>query len=433
MAANPRLILLELNEINFEMLGEYASEGCLPTLQRLLRNHGFCRTTSESEYENLEPWIQWVTAHTGLTLDEHGVFRLGDIVNKDLDQVWERLERDHGVRTGAISPMNAQNRAKKPAFFIPDPWTNTEAIAPTAANRLFQAIRQLVNDNASGKMTPRSAIDLALGMARFARPSNYPRYAKLIGTSTQNSWRKPILLDLLLADLFIHQLKATEPGFASLFLNAGAHIQHHYLFNSARYDGDQRNPEWYIHPAKDPVLEVYQAYDQIVCDIQKQFPQARIMLATGLHQKPHPKTTFYWRLKAHEDFLRKIKVPFLHVEPRMSRDFLIQCSGVKQALEAEQLLRTACAEDGLPLFETDNRGDSLFVMFSYPQDISADLKWSVGEVRFPNLKESVAFVAVKNGEHDGVGYFLDTGLNAAEIPTEFPLTELSDRIVQAAA
>ena len=39
------------------------------------------KTRSEQEYELLEPWIQWVSIYTGKTAKEHGVFRLGDIVN----------------------------------------------------------------------------------------------------------------------------------------------------------------------------------------------------------------------------------------------------------------------------------------------------------------------------------------------------------------
>ena len=430
MPPSTKLILLELNEINFEMLRGYAEEGRLPAFRRLIDTHGLHTTTSETEYENLEPWIQWVTAHTGLELKEHGVFRLGDIVENDLDQIWERLERDYGVRTGAVSPMNAQNRAKKPAFFIPDPWTNTEVVGPPAVLRLFQAVRQLVNDNASGRITLRSALDLGVGMVRFARPLNYSRYAKALATSARNPWRKPILLDLLLADLFIDQLNATRPGFASLFLNAGAHIQHHYLFNSSHYEGDQKNPDWYIHPSKDPILEVYEAYDQIVGDIQKQFSDCRLMVATGLHQKPHARTTFYWRLKNHPSFLDLMKVPFQSVEPRMSRDFLVNCESSEQAVRAEAILSTATGEDGLPLFEVDNRGESLFVMFSYPRDIAKDFSWSVGEMRFSDLSKYVSFVAVKNGEHDGLGYFLDTEKGPAPLSEQFPLHQLSGAILE---
>ena len=78
-----RLLFLELNEVNFEMVDAYASQGALPNFRRLFDTHGYCQTSSETDYENLEPWIQWVTAHTGLTLAEHSVFRLGDIVHHD--------------------------------------------------------------------------------------------------------------------------------------------------------------------------------------------------------------------------------------------------------------------------------------------------------------------------------------------------------------
>ena len=77
-----RLRLLELNEVNFELLRRYIGKGELPTLAALLSRHGLIETSSEAEYEHLEPWIQWVTAHTGKTFAEHGVFRLGDIVEE---------------------------------------------------------------------------------------------------------------------------------------------------------------------------------------------------------------------------------------------------------------------------------------------------------------------------------------------------------------
>src|SRR5687767_2547840 len=110
-----QLFLLELNEINFDFVSYYCEHGFLPNLAEMLRENGVSRTSSESQYHELEPWIQWVTAHTGLSLSEHGVFRLGDIVKHDYLQIWERLE-SHGFRVGAISPMNAKNRLNDAAF-----------------------------------------------------------------------------------------------------------------------------------------------------------------------------------------------------------------------------------------------------------------------------------------------------------------------------
>src|SRR6185295_3318181 len=120
MFAHAPVLLLELNEVNFEYVQFYADRGLLPNLNACIQNHGLSYTTSEQKYEELEPWIQWVSAHTGLTFSEHGVFRLGDIVGHDIPQIWDRLE-ERGLKVGAVSPMNAKHRLRNAAFFLPDP------------------------------------------------------------------------------------------------------------------------------------------------------------------------------------------------------------------------------------------------------------------------------------------------------------------------
>src|SRR5687767_6889709 len=142
--------LVELNEISFEYVQRYSKSGHLPHLTRLMQRHGLGTTLSESTYEHIEPWIQWVSAHTGKTFQEHKIFRLGDIVDSKVDQIWEVLERG-GVTVGAVSPMNAVNRLANPTFFVPDPWTLSRVSADRPTRGLYQAIRQAVSDNATGR------------------------------------------------------------------------------------------------------------------------------------------------------------------------------------------------------------------------------------------------------------------------------------------
>lgn len=406
------LIFLELNEVNFDFVRAYAREGRLPAIAKLLDSYGFAVTESEKSYEELEPWIQWVTAHTGKSFAEHGVFRLGDIVNHDLPQVWECLEQ-RGLRVGAVSPMNAKNRLRDPAFFVPDPWTETTIHASPVLKSLYSAVAQAVNENAQSRISTRSVFNLLRGFLAYASPRNWPAYVGYALTALRHPWRKAMFLDLLLADVFVRESARTRPHFASLFLNAAAHIQHHYLFCSKAYDGPLRNPEWYVNPGDDPVFEVYALYDRIVAAVRRRFPNARLMIGTGLHQNPHSKVTFYWRLKNHAEFLRKLDVRFQAVAPRMSRDFLVSCRDIEEAKAAEQRLRAAQADDGSPLFEVDNRGTDLFVMFVFDRDISAEAGCRIGELRVPGLRSEVAFVALKNGEHHGLGYLIDTGRPAS--------------------
>lgn len=423
------VLLLELNEINFEQILRYADKGKLRTLAGLIDRHGLCRTTSEQRYEELEPWIQWVTAHTGLTLAEHGIYRLGDVNQRSLDQIWEVLEHQ-GVKVGAISPMNASNRCTDPAFFMPDPWTTTK-ISGDRLRRLYPPVAAAVNNNADAKLTPAMALKLLAGLVGNARARNYVGYmADVTGTARGRSWRKAMLLDRLLADVFVSEVKATRPGFASLFLNAGAHIQHHYLFNSSTYDGNLRNPDWYVSADADPVFDVYALYDDIVAQVIQAFPDHRIMLATGLHQDPHGKLTLYWRLRDHADFLARSGVAHARVEPRMSRDFVIFCDDEAQALASERQLATLVSPGGKPLFAVDNRGDSLFVELIWSEDIDADFVYLRNGQPIRGLRDDVAFVAIKNGEHNGTGYFVDTGRSAGDAE-QFALTELPARIADA--
>lgn len=422
-----QLLFLELNEINFDFLQQYIARGELPNFRDFLGRHGFEETESEQAYDELEPWIQWVTAHTGLTYAEHGVFRLGDIVGTDIPQIWEQLE-EAGLKVGAVSPMNAKYRLRDPAFFIPDPWTDTGVRAGGVDTRFYQAIRQAVNDNATGGLNKKSVFDFAIGGLRNASMLNYPAYLRLAGAARGKAWTKALFLDQVLTDLFIRLVRGKKPDFATLFLNAGAHIQHHYMFNSAVYQGPHRNPAWYVAPDEDPLLDVYRLYDRILGQVQRAFPQARLMLATGLHQVPYGKTAFYWRLTDHAAFLRRLGVPFQSVEPRMSRDFLVCCGSVEEAGDAERRLLLARAQDGTPIFTVDNRGADLFVMLSYPNDIPEGMSILVGNERIEDLRRNVAFVAIKNGEHDGIGYFSDSANVAAPHTGRFPLAGIPDRI-----
>ncbi|MBO9622456.1 MAG: alkaline phosphatase family protein [Sphingomonas sp.] len=424
------VLMLELNEVNFDQVREYADRGKLPTLGKMIAEHGVTETVSETRYDELEPWIQWVTAHTGLSFAEHGVFRLGDAVGKDLRQIWETLE-NQGLKVGAISPMNAPNRCRDAAFFVPDPWTPTRVTGSPVLTRLYDAIAQAVNDNAQSRLTPSSAAWLLAGMGTYARPANYGVYLSLLASAARRRpWARALVLDQLLADVFLGEVKRKRPDFASLFLNAAAHIQHHYLFNSAVYSGPHSNPDWYVPKNADPVLEVYELYDRIVGQVRNLFPEARLLLATGLHQDPHPEVTFYWRLNDHAAFLRKVGVPMERVEPRMSRDFVVYCTDADQALAAQRRLEAIKTKDGVPLFEVDNRGNDLFVVLTWPNDIGEGFEYRVDNVPHADLRSEVSFVAIKNGGHNGIGYMLDTGSPKAT-PERIPLSDIPRLIANA--
>lgn len=399
-----RLLLVELNEVNFDVAKAYLDGGLLrlPGFEKLFER-GVIRTSAEAHYEQLEPWIQWVSVHSGLSYAEHGVFRLGDIVGSGVPQVFEKLEAD-GFSIGAISPMNTENRLARPAYFIPDPWTRTPSDSSFWSRKLTSALAQAVNDNASARLTPSTVAILLSAMGRFSSPRNWPHYLALALGSRGKPWRKALFLDLLLFDVHQNLWKRKRPDFSVLFLNAGAHIQHHYLFNSKALDQEQSNPDWYCESGQDPIAEMLIFYDRMLQDLLA-IDGLSLLVATGLTQVAYDRVKFYYRLRDHSEFLGLLGVRHGSIVPLMTRDFVVHFDSTSDAqVAAERLGALRIEHDDLPVFgEIDSRGSSLFVTLTYPHEITDATRVMVdGEPL--SLKEHVAFVAIKNGMHSATGF-----------------------------
>lgn len=404
-----KIILLGLNELNFEFIEKYIELGFLPNFKKLFSKYGYQTTISENKYELLEPWIQWVTIQTGKTYDEHQIFRLGDIVDhKNLTQLWNVAE-DKGLTVGAISPFNARNDLKNPLFFIPDPWTKTMASGSPLLKELSAAASESVNENANGEISKSSTFSILKSFLAYVPVKRWFSYLPLAAKVTKPGI-KAAIFDSLLGDVFFNQWKKFSPDFSSLFLNTGAHTQHHYMFNSRVYNGNIKNPEWYCPAGYDPLIITLKEYDKIVGKLLN-LPDTRLFIATGLHQDPHNSVTYYWRLKDHSKSLKDLGVmEFAAVIPRMSRDFLIKFNTPEQALSAENILSSYVSVQGnIPIFTIDNRGKSLFIELTYDNNVddNFEIKSSVTNTVL-KLKPFISFVAIKNGEHNGIGYFIDT-------------------------
>ncbi len=408
------LLLLELNELNFDAVLLYIKKGILlPGFQRLFEKTSIC-TQAESEYNNLEPWIQWPSVHTGKTYSEHKIFRLGDIVNSPLEQFFEKVERAN-FTVGAISPMNASNNLINPAYFIPDPWTQTSCDKSYFSNAINDAIVQAVNDNAQSKLTYKTIVNLIISFIALVTPLRWFSLAKFAITAIGKPWRKALFLDMLLYEIHKTLFKKKKPNFSTLFLNAGAHIQHHYFFNSIFSDSLYlKNPDWYIPKDQDPFLEMLKVYDYMLLDILS-IKNNEVIIATGLSQKPFENIKFYYRLKDHKLFLNLLDIEYSDVIPRMTRDFLISFDNTKQAKQAEQRLSEIMVDNEVKLFEQiDNRGKDIFVVLTYPSEISKETTIFINGKKL-QLDNLVTFVAIKNGEHQnkGFAYFTDEIANYA--------------------
>lgn len=401
-----KLVLIEFNEVNFELVNSYLQDEAnldrwknLRSVLKLPR----VNTVSETEYEKLEPWIQWASVHSGLTADEHGIFRLGDINSCFHRQIFEIVE-DYGAKVGCISAMNADNRLKEPAYFIPDPWTITQTDGSLISEAVYTALNQAVNDNSEGRLTKQTIAKLLLALLIHAQPRNYPLYVRLLSkVIAKRSWNKALFLDLFISDLHqsLHQKRKTD--FSTVFFNGFAHLQHHYFYASKFYEGDRVNPKWYIESLADPFEDALDVYDVILGQHLNTFSKFEVLIATGLQQVPYPNDAFYYRLRDHISFLELIGISGAKVYPRMTRDFLVEFDNEQVAKDAELKLNNLRLNGDKLFGEIENRGNSLFVTLTYPREIRTTDTLDPIEGKVIHITDHVVFVAIKNGMHDTNG------------------------------
>lgn len=425
------MISLELNELNFDLVAKYCARGELPTFARMFRNYKLFHTIAEQSYPQLEPWIQWPTVYSGKSFAEHGIFRLGDVVHTRHRQVWEILE-EHGISVGALSPMNARNDCRAADFFVPDPWTITKVSGDRALEALSALVNDAVNANAHDE---RSAAELGRALMpfiiKYGRPSSAVEYARILARAVSHKWARAVFLDRFLSDLFLKLQARHKTGFASLFLNAGAHIQHHYMYDSTVYDGTAKNPEWYsdLRARKiDPVLFVYKAYDRVLRDVLA-LKDTRVLVTTGLSQYPNPNCIYQYRFKDHKGSLARFGIEGCEIVPRMSRDFLLEFNSEEEAAAAEAKMGKALCE-GERLFSIENRGRSLFCQISYFGPLEG-FRSTIAQGERIDITEEVALVSIENGLHQTIGYHIDTAIpaDASLEPEQIPLTSIFSKML----
>ena len=143
--------------------------------------------------------------YTGYTAKDHGIFRLGDVLNSKKKQIFEELEEEN-LKIGSISAMNTKNNLKSPSYFIPDPWTETHSDNNYFSRIITDVLKDTVNNNASGKFKFKNYFNLILIFFKFVKIKKYKLFLKILINSFFGKWRKALFLDLLIHE-YIYLLK----------------------------------------------------------------------------------------------------------------------------------------------------------------------------------------------------------------------------------
>lgn len=403
-----KIIFIELNELNFDVIKKYILK--FPKKFKNLKkiSNKLIYTNSETKYDLLEPWIQWVTVHTGLSASEHKTFRLGDFIKSNKKQYYEEIE-SLGYKVGAISPMNTVNRLKSPSYFIPDPWTKTKTDKSSTSELINTVLKSTVNSNAQNKIGLKNYFYILFLLFKFARLKNLSLYFKYFFSSVSQKWYRPLFLDLFLNDIHFKLLNKKNVNFSTIFFNAGAHIQHHYFFNSLASLNLIKNPEIKVKKKSDPFKESLILYDKILEDYIDN-DNFRVILATGLTQLPSKKKEYYYRLNNHDYFFKSAGLKFKEIHPRMSRDFLVEFNNDKDRNKFYNSIYKLRLNKKLIFGIIEKRKRSLFISLTYDNEITQNDSVIIKDNKI-DIFRAVSFVSLKNGIHNSKGFlYIDSSI-----------------------
>ena len=419
------ILLLELNEFNESLLREASGELRLKNIGRLLTFHK-SETWTEDVYESdyLEPWVQWVSIHTGTPSSQHQIKHLGDVPTLKTSQLWEKLS-EKGISSGVWGAMNAsRNGSANCLFFLPDPWTASESAFPDELDALLTPIRSI-----SKNYTNHSQFVLFHQIKDLIRLFRMNRLGRGLVKESLSMIKNAILhrgkpfvfvslLDILSTRLFLKYKERYNPTFSLLFLNSIAHLQHHEWKHRTIAVGD-------------PLAHGFKKIDWILGRIFDQMgPNDLFIVTNALSQKNtwDEKPWILYRQIDHQHFLNAIGILDVVVESHMTHDAHLFFATSASAQKAREILQNVLILER-PLFLVEAYPDEplkIFYRIQFTDEIPLETAIQIFDRRYRFFDLFTAIVK-RTGKHVQNGTLL---CNRPLFSPQMFNHEICDKIVE---
>jgi hypothetical protein len=311
-----RLLLIEINEVNRELLESAISELRLPNLSKLLQmpvTTTFTEDDDESGY--LEPWVQWVSVHTGEPATKHRIMHLGDTPNLAAKQLWEELS-EHDIHSGVWGVMNGDRRAATACdFFVADPWTFSAKPYPADLRSLTDLAVYIAKNylHLSPLAMVGRGLRFLLGLLTHVSPADLLIAVQILISGVLRFGPKNVVLGAFFeyasAAAFARARTTYQPQCSIGFFNLLAHGQHHY-WNA----GGKLSPQ---------LAYSFAVMDRIVGRLLNHgLPGEIVLAANALSQRntnDEPPWILYRQIDP-EAFLQAMHIPHSRVEALMTHD-----------------------------------------------------------------------------------------------------------------
>jgi hypothetical protein len=439
------VILLEFNELCPTLMAQFMQQGHLPNFQRFYHESAVYTTDAAEQPPYLEPWIQWVTVHTGQPYAQHQIFSLDEGHKLTFPSIWDTLSAA-GHRVWVCGSMNLRYDAPINGHVLPDYWATQQSPYPAAEFQpFFQFVRRQVQEHTNDTVR--------LGWRDYAQ---FLRFMvthglswKTMGAIAQQlvkerltghyRWQRATLLDQLQRDVFCWYHRRFKPDFSTFFLNSTAHFQHMYWRNMAPQDFQVQPSTAAQGEYASAILYGYQRMDAILGDLLRLADDhTTVILCTALSQQPcltYEATggKHLYRPRRFQDLLAFAGVSGAYdCSPVMAEEFFIRFATEAEAQVAERQL-AALRVDQRPAMRLRRQGNEIYagcgIFESLPEPIT--LSSTVHSHTTPFFQIFYPIDDIKSGMHhpDGILWIRDPALQHSVHTEKVPLDAIAPTIL----
>lgn len=330
-----RIILFELNEVPFRVIDYFCRIRPHSTLARLMPSLHQYESYSE-DVSSLSPWKTWPTVHRGVNDEKHFLHDFGqDLteVDRAYPPLWKILTQN-GVKSGVFGSLHTYplpEPLENYTFYFPDTFAAGSECFPDLLST-FQAFNlEMAREsarNVSRRVPWKSAMNvIARSPALGLKVGTYGKVGKHLASEWSDGWKKTrrrTYQVVLAFDVFMKQLRSTQPAFATFFTNHVASSMHRYWAACfpEDYDEFEFTDDW-VNTYSEEIGFVMERFDEMfkaLVEFVDRHPGYALWITSSMGQKAtvaKPLETQLY-IKDRDRFMSRLGVEKPHWEARPS-------------------------------------------------------------------------------------------------------------------
>jgi hypothetical protein len=233
-----KLLILEINEISWELMSPWLNSGKLPNFLRLQKEGTWgCTYADEPGGPEgfLEPWVTWTTFYTGVPYTKHGVKFLEQPLDSiSYKRLWE-IASSKNRKIGVFASSGTWPPHKVDGFIVPGSFSCDSQTYPEDLRPIQDLNLRYTRSHSPGTKSPSKLEMISRGMKLMKLGLNAKTVMRVIGglmevkLHKERDWKKVCLQPIVNLPFFEALYRKYSPDFATFHTNHAAHYQHRFM------------------------------------------------------------------------------------------------------------------------------------------------------------------------------------------------------------